>query len=321
MDLGLRKKYKKDHGAKLREERREFKLKEARSSADTGMAAVERRQIGETKRAGMQEAGLEARHKREFGRPDKVAGDPGGFRYAELAAAERGIKGKRAGATGGLTSMQDSALKESAFKNAQEQLETMLDPVTGKVMNKESGEPLSEKGIAGMRDKLMSDYYNYARGGEQQLTPMGDAPSQALGRGSVRASGGRTWGLDESMPFGQRITRGFPAGRGMAPPPEVERELGAGGVSPPPEAEVPPPPGVGGLESETAPGTPTIAEKGAAAARLREEYNKANPDPDLIEALKKQLGGLSRWMKGMMLSPAGSYTEAPMGLRGFNANR
>lgn len=74
------------HGEKLRKERREFARETASALAKTGMAEVERSQLGETKRAKLTEAGRatrgvateegkEARHLREFG--------PEGFRRWE----------------------------------------------------------------------------------------------------------------------------------------------------------------------------------------------------------------------------------------------
>lgn len=322
MDLGLREKYKKDHGAKLRAERRKFKLQEASASADAGMAGIERRQIGETRRAGMREAGLEARHKREFGRPNKVAGDPGGFRYAELGARAGTKTGKKATGLGGLTAKETSGLREAAFKNAQEQMAGMADPLTGKMMNPATGQPMTGKTQKAIRDRLTDEYYDYASEGLGQ--PLGGAQrglaQRPVGRGTVRAEGGRTWGLDESMPLGQQITRGSAAlpvapsmeqqGRGLEALPEVGA---ATEVLPSTMADIAP---------EEEPELPAgRSDKGAIAERLRAEYKKENPDPDLIAALKKQLGAMSRWIKGRMMSPEGSYVGSPSGLRGFNANR
>jgi len=203
-DLGLKYKYRdkygETHGEKLRGERREFKREMAGSAARTGISGVEREQEGLTRRMGMQEAGLETRHKREFG-ASGYGNIPGGFRYAELASKKKGV------GRGGLTAVQSSDLRESAFKNAQEQLEKTRDPLTGKILNPATGEPMTDEVYKSTLEGLTTDYYDYARGGGEQPGGGGmPAAGGAGGGGRVTTAGGRRFeipgggrGFEESM--------------------------------------------------------------------------------------------------------------------------
>jgi hypothetical protein len=62
---------------------------------------------------------------------------------------------------------------------------------------------------------------------------------------------------------------------------------------------------------------PSKLNPGEASARLREEYNKENPDPEIIAELQKWVGKGYQWLKGKMMSPEGSYVKSPIGLRGY----
>jgi len=211
-DLGLKRKYGDEygetHGEKLRGERRDFRREMAGSAARTGISGVEREQEGLTRRMGMQEAGLEARHKREYGAPG-YGNIPGGFRYAELAAKKGGA------GRGGLTAVQGSDLRESAFKNAQEQLEKTRDPSTGKILNPATGKPMTDEVYKSTLEGLTTDYYDYARGGGEQ--PGGGGMPAAGGSGRVTTAGGRRFdvtgggrGFEESLATpGQMADAGF----------------------------------------------------------------------------------------------------------------
>lgn len=101
--MDLRSKYGSWHGEDLREERRDWAREEAETLAGTkraaagalakaSMAELERRQLGETRRLGMREAGLGERlgREQEFARPGQVAGVEKAGAEAELRRAQAG---------------------------------------------------------------------------------------------------------------------------------------------------------------------------------------------------------------------------------------
>lgn len=171
------------HGARLREERREFAREKAGALAKSRMAEIEREQTGLTRRQTMVEAGKETQHKREYEKPG--SGDLGGFRYAELAG-----KKKTGGARGGFTSSQMANLRKSAYGQAQTQYQAM----------EESGAFGDKKYSVDDRNKLIdmmaSDLVNkYTSGGLPQAGIPEVGVPEPQGYGHVTTEGGRRWDI------------------------------------------------------------------------------------------------------------------------------
>ena len=172
------------------------------------MAELERSEAGAIRRAGLVEAGKESRHKREYGKPG--IGDPGGFRYAEMARSKLG------GGAGGKP-RDIFADRKTALKQAYSQMETLFpaDEISGHRINPATGKSFSESGYRKYAESMADSLLKYSGGGMQQARQQAGQLPESQGYGHVTTAGGRRWDVDESLPSGQQITRGGMARAGL----------------------------------------------------------------------------------------------------------
>ena len=190
------------------ERKREHAIQLSKMGSRSRMAELERSEAGATRRAGLVEAGKESRHKREYGKPG--IGDPGGFRYAEMARSKLG------GGAGGKP-RDIFADRKTALKQAYSQMETLFpaDEISGHRINPATGKSFSESGYRKYAESMADSLLKYSGGGMQQAGQQAGQLPESQGYGHATTAGGRRWDVDESLPSGQQITRGGMARAGL----------------------------------------------------------------------------------------------------------
>ena len=174
-----------ERAGKAGERKRKFEREEAGALAKSRMAEVERRQLGETRRAAMTEAGAMAR--------------------AKLGGAE--------GVAGGFTSSQMANLRKSAYDTADKEIERRRGLMAGEpgsfFMGKgKTQTPWAEDQITGERESIASKYLQGYMGGQQQV-----APEETQGSGFLTTAGGDRYDV-----AGSKITKSRIPGAGNVSP-------------------------------------------------------------------------------------------------------
>lgn len=290
------------------ERKRQFKTQAASNLAQSRMAELERTQTGATKRQTMIEAGKEKQHEREYGRT-----------WGTRPEAQRGRLRSTGGGVGSFTPSQMANLRKSAYGEADKEIvrrREMGELSFGSGKNRVN---MTSEQIAKERESIAAGYLqDYTGSGMQRAEEQQPVDDGMQGRGRVVTEGGRQFDI---MPGAEGFQRsmalpGMMEAAGFLPQiPAKKLARGVAGEEPGAIGEMPGAIGAGGTQG-IVPGIPKL-KPGEAAARLQAEYNKENPDPDIIASLKKIIGGGMQWLGGKMLSPEGSYVGSPVGLKGY----